>query len=342
MFINFLLRFLGFQMMISGAMASVPHSITHQGFMTDSSGIPLNGSYAMRFGIYLDSVRVWYSEYSAVQFSQGYYTVSLGSNSQGGAALDPVTELPINNSALEVAPVLLNTNTISLTELEISISNGSQFETLAPRIKKDSTLFALRAESLEGYGASSFAKFNSAGEILSSNGVSIISANGTWIGSNSGLMGPQGAKGDKGEKGDKGDKGEIGPQGLQGIQGLMGPQGPQGLKGDKGDTGLQGPQGIQGLTGPQGPAGQNAVLQTKTLFSQMNSAKLILDCGVGYAALSGGGDCSSGGSRIVSSCPVAASNASSCVTNSNAQQFWMIKCSSSNSNNKIYATCIKI
>jgi hypothetical protein len=111
----------------------------------------------------------------------------------------------------------------------------------------------------------------------------VIDAAGRWVGSPTGLIGPQGLKGDTGPQGPqglKGDTGLQGPQGLKGDTGATGPQGPkgdtglqgpQGLKGDtgatgpqgpKGDTGLQGPQGLKGdtgATGPQGPKGDTGL-----------------------------------------------------------------------------------
>ena len=72
---------------------------------------------------------------------------------------------------------------------------------------------------------------------VSIGGVNVIDAQGKWIGSPTGLIGPTGPKG---------ATGATGPEGPQGIQG---PQGPIGA------TGPEGPQGIQGDIGPQGPAG---------------------------------------------------------------------------------------
>lgn len=74
---------------------------------------------------------------------------------------------------------------------------------------------------------------------LQVNGVQVINGSGQWVGSPTGLIGPQGPQGPQGVKGDKGDPG---PQGIQGLQGIQGP------KGDKGDT------GAAGSPGPTGPA----------------------------------------------------------------------------------------
>jgi hypothetical protein len=63
------------------------------------------------------------------------------------------------------------------------------------------------------------------------NGTPVINASGQWIGSPTGLQGPQGAMGPQGPAG------STGPAGPQGQQGATGPQGPQGA------TGAQGPPG---------------------------------------------------------------------------------------------------
>lgn len=81
------------------------------------------------------------------------------------------------------------------------------------------------------------AKLDVVGGAVAINGTTIINAAGQWVGSPTGLVGPQG------------------PQGIQGVAGPTGATGPQGPKGDKGDTGAQGPQGIQGPKGDQGIQG---------------------------------------------------------------------------------------
>ena len=75
------------------------------------------------------------------------------------------------------------------------------------------------------------------------NGTTIINASGQWVGSPTGLVGPQGPAG------------PAGPQGLQGSQGATGATGAQGPIGQTGPAGPQGPTGLQGVAGPAGPTG---------------------------------------------------------------------------------------
>ncbi|MBD89798.1 MAG: hypothetical protein CL940_05645 [Deltaproteobacteria bacterium] len=119
------------------------------------------------------------------------------------------------------------------------------------------------------------------------NGLPIVSPDGTWIGSPTGLAGTEGPvgpagppgetgatgdagapgapgeKGEKGEPGAVGPPGETGPAGLAGAAGTQGPTGPQGPAGPQGPQGIQGPQGVQGAQGPagvQGPPGEDGLL----------------------------------------------------------------------------------
>jgi Collagen triple helix repeat (20 copies) len=73
------------------------------------------------------------------------------------------------------------------------------------------------------------------------NGTTIINASGQWVGSPTGLVGPQGPAG------------PIGPAGPQGATGVTGPAGPQGPTGATGAT---------GATGPQGPTGPGSTLSS--------------------------------------------------------------------------------
>ncbi len=73
------------------AVDTIPQFMNFQGFLTDSAGIPLDGNHAVRFGIYEDGTRIWYSEYNTVAIDDGFFAVRLGETSQGGVALNPVT-----------------------------------------------------------------------------------------------------------------------------------------------------------------------------------------------------------------------------------------------------------
>jgi hypothetical protein len=107
------------------------------------------------------------------------------------------------------------------------------------------------------------------------NGTPVINSLGEWIGSPTGLQGPQGltgaigaigATGAQGLQGPQGDPGVAGPQGDPGATGSQGPQGDpgatgsQGPQGDTGAIGPQGPQGDTGAIGPQGPQGDTGAI----------------------------------------------------------------------------------
>jgi hypothetical protein len=92
----------------------------------------------------------------------------------------------------------------------------------------------------------------------------VIDSNGDWIGSPTGLVGPEGptgadgSQGDAGPSGPQGDTGPSGPQGdigPAGADGAQGDTGPAGADGSTGSAGAQGPQGDTGNTGPVGPIG---------------------------------------------------------------------------------------
>jgi hypothetical protein len=75
-------------------------------------------------------------------------------------------------------------------------------------------------------------------------GTPVIDAGGNWVGSPTGLTGPQGPKGDAGATGPVGPQGPQGDTGAVGATGPAGPQGPEGATGPTGPIGLQGPEGI--------------------------------------------------------------------------------------------------
>jgi cysteine-rich repeat protein len=102
------------------------------------------------------------------------------------------------------------------------------------------------------------------------NDLPIVSPDGVWIGSPTGLAGtegpagPQGPPGDAGAAGDAGLQGDPGADGESGVAGDPGADGADGApglagqpgdKGDPGDTGGQGEQGEQGTAGAPGAPG---------------------------------------------------------------------------------------
>ena len=126
-------------------------------------------------------------------------------------------------------------------------------------------------------------KFDVAGAVAI-NGTTIINASGQWVGSPTGLVGPQGPQGIQGPVGATGPQGPQGNQGIQGIQGVAGTDGktvrsgsgvPSSGLGVNGDfyidtiaDAIYGPKAsgswgsatsLIGPQGPQGPAGSPGV-----------------------------------------------------------------------------------
>ncbi|MCB0394937.1 MAG: hypothetical protein KDD25_10275, partial [Bdellovibrionales bacterium] len=47
----------------------VPTKMAFQGYLTTTGGTPITTPTLMRFGLYVDGIRVWYAEYGAVAFT---------------------------------------------------------------------------------------------------------------------------------------------------------------------------------------------------------------------------------------------------------------------------------
>jgi hypothetical protein len=207
--------------------------LNFQAQLLDLTGNPVSDdNYSIIFRIY-DSAsngNVLWSETQTVTTHNGILSVLLGS-------LNPIN-------------IIFNDN----CWLGIQISTGSE---LSPRQRIYGVPFAIssgnatdvtgqdihpRSVAIDGVGA-------------------VINESAQWIGSPTGLQGPQGPQGIQGPagpqglKGDKGDPGPQGSQGQKGDTGAQGPQGPAGSQGPQGATGPAGPQGPQGPTGPTGPQG---------------------------------------------------------------------------------------
>lgn len=203
--------------------ADVPGTLTHQGRLFDKSGEPLSKTVSMTFNFYNnegESIPA-ISETLDVPVEDGYFSVSLGEiNSLKGFFNGQTKYLGI---AIESDPEL------------------------SPRAEIQSVPYAMVAG-------------NAIGDItptsVTVNGMPIINSMGQWVGSPTGLVGPQGP---------------AGPQGPIGMTGPQGPQGIQGIQGPPGADGAQGPQGIQGPQGPQGPSGVVQMLTASTSGTHPNN-----------------------------------------------------------------------
>ncbi len=162
----------------------VPRSINFQGFLTDSGGSPITGTKKMRFGLYTNTTRIWYSEYATVTMTDGIFSVALGESLQGGTALNTITGATIAASNLPITATLLSGLDYSTTvaiEVEIERSGGG-WDILSPTFRVVSSLFALKADTIDGFDSTELAKLDSTGRIISSLGTAVIDASGNWIG----------------------------------------------------------------------------------------------------------------------------------------------------------------
>lgn len=210
--------------------AAVPSAIPYTGQLTYSSGAPYEGTLALTVAIHGHPTAtdlLWGPvEYSDVNVENGIFSVMLGDDS------DPSLD-----------QVWLDDETVW-----IQFSVGT--DALSPRQRVLPVPFARVAADAARVGGLDPADLLAQGDIdlagsFAINGSPVIDASGTWVGSPTGLVGPQGPQGDVGAQGPPGAPGTQGATGPQGTQGATGPQGPQG------DTGPQGPEG------PQGPSGGN-------------------------------------------------------------------------------------
>ncbi len=212
----------------------VPLFMTEQGRLFDANNNPISAAtVTFTFAIYNDptvgtpATALW-TEQQNITLDTGFFSAQLG-------AVTPLT------------PAMFSTNAQAGTSLYLGITANTD-----PEIKPRQPLLTVPYAVVAG---------NVIGDItphsISIGGTTIVNANGTWGGANSGLVGPTGPQGNQGPQGAMGPAG-TGPQGPQGPPGVgtVGPAGPVGPPG----TGIQGPAGPQGapgvgIMGPQGPAG---------------------------------------------------------------------------------------
>ncbi len=204
----------------------VPMKFQYQSKLEDSVGNPVNNAaLTTTFGIYTTASggSPLHTEVHVVGVAGGIVATQIGD--------DPFN--PIDSSIFDASPTLY-----------LGVKYGSDPEML-PRFPLTSVPYAIKSGiaedvpnkiihpssvSINGQVVIDNAKLLNVSSVKI-NGNTVIDAAGNWVGSPTGLQGPQGP---------------TGPQGATGPQGPQGPTGPQGATG---------PQGPQGATGPQGPAG---------------------------------------------------------------------------------------
>lgn len=87
--------------------AEVPHLINYQGRLTDSSSVPLNGSYAITFRIYdaeSAGTMLWEETNTGVVIQKGIFSVLLGSVANLNLAFDKPYFLEIKIGAEVMSP----------------------------------------------------------------------------------------------------------------------------------------------------------------------------------------------------------------------------------------------
>jgi len=110
--------------MLANAYAAIPHLINYQGRLTDTSGAPLNGTYALTFRIYDAATAgnlLWEETHSGVVIQKGIFGILLGSVTN--------LNLPFDKAYF----------------LEIKVGN----EVMSPRQQLTSAGYAIRAEKGE-------------------------------------------------------------------------------------------------------------------------------------------------------------------------------------------------
>ena len=137
--------------MMSMAAWAVPGLVNYQGKLTGVDGMPLGGSYDMRFYIYdagIGGSSLW-NETQTVQVNAGIYEVKLGN----------VTTFPDD----------LFNGDIRYLEIIINNPGSSAWETLSPRQRLTSVPFAIEAayagdaDTLDGIDSGDFTQNNEAG-----------------------------------------------------------------------------------------------------------------------------------------------------------------------------------
>jgi hypothetical protein len=109
---------------------------------------------------------------------------------------------------------------------------------------------------------------------ISVNGAPVVDSSGRWVGSPTGLVGPQGPQGPGGAQGPAGPvgaTGPVGPVGPVGATGAKGANGINGAPGPVGPVGATGPAGLPGSSGAPGPAGPAGIVNAVASDHALNN-----------------------------------------------------------------------
>ena len=175
-------------MCLSSAMAQ--DTLTYQGELKGLNATVVNGSFPFTFRLYsspVDGESLWTEAYESIGVTEGLFTVELG-------GIEPFPAVVAAQPALYLGVSIDGSSEMSL-RLKVGTALRARWATAANHAKD------VRDEDIHPSTVS-------VGELL------VINAAGEWVGSTTGLRGPQG------EAGPSGSRGEMGLQGIRGFNGV--------------------------------------------------------------------------------------------------------------------------
>jgi hypothetical protein len=190
---------------VGGYGQQIGREIAFSGFLTDSAGQALNGTYSLGLALYQEQTAgtpLW-SDLLAVLVRDGEFSVRLGS----GAPL---------NDALG-APLAFDRQ----YWLGVSVNGGAEMSPRQKLAPQPYALYSLNSRPPAHQWAGSALQFEN--------------PDGSW-GALTELQGPAGLQGPEGPMGPSGPQGAAGPEGPMGPSGPQGPAGPVGPEGPAGDS----------------------------------------------------------------------------------------------------------
>jgi hypothetical protein len=152
------------------AQASVPSTMTYQGYLTDLASRPVDGTFAMRFSLYRqaqDGDAFWQEDWAQVTVSKGAFNIALG------------THTPLQQGWFGQGGIFV----------EVSVEG----DVIAPRQQLNSVAFAIEAANAQDVRNADINPRS-----INVGGQQIVSEDGTWVGPSAGLQGPQGPEGPAG------------------------------------------------------------------------------------------------------------------------------------------------
>jgi hypothetical protein len=115
----------------TGAPGPSATTVNYQGRLSDSDGVPLNGTYGMSFALYdaaTDGNLVWGpEEHTAVEVSDGLFSVGLGSKTSGGIPTttwngDRYLEITVGGETLEPRELI---RSVPIAGMALTVPDGA-------------------------------------------------------------------------------------------------------------------------------------------------------------------------------------------------------------------------